>query len=163
MIEGNSVTLAPDQQQLVATWGVKTMMVYQLTHPNDRSVPDEHYSWLRDHGEPPPLSEVWIGRYSDATRYSYYWHRGLSSTFVSDELVEIPWRGFGVGLSVGALVYVWYGEVTRRPDRKRPIPSGQLARALLQICPVIEPASWPPGAALNDEDMNAFLEAFTHP
>jgi hypothetical protein len=115
MIDGNSVTLAQDQQKLIATWGVKTMMVYQLAHQKDRSVPDEHYQWLRKRQEPPPLSEVWIGRYTDATRYSYYWHRRLSSTFVSNEAPDVNWTGYGVGLSVGALVCVWYGEVSQAP------------------------------------------------
>lgn len=163
MIEGQPVTLDQGAQTIVATWGAKTMMVYQLTHPRDRSVDDHHYPWLREHLEPPPLSEIWVGRYADSTRYSYYWHRRLSARFGAEGLPNIEWVGYAIGLSVGALVYLWYGENARRPDRKRPVPSGDLAQALIRIWPYERDVDWPPDLDLDDAAMNALLDAITPP
>jgi hypothetical protein len=163
MVDGRRVRLDEQEQKIVAAWGVKTMMIYQLTHPSDRSIPSENYEWLREHGEPHLRSEVWIGRYSDSSRYSYYWHRRLSATFSAPGLPDIAWIGYAVGLSVSALVYLWYGENTRRPDRRRLVPSGDLARSLIQIWPYQQDVDWPPDLSLDDSAMNSFLDAIQHP
>jgi hypothetical protein len=96
MIRGEHQTLAPEDQRIVATWGMKMAAVTDRTHRH-RTIPPEYGRLLRERWEPPRGVYVWLAGYGVNTFVGT--HKGFRFP-----LGEESGDAYSATLSVGHLV-----------------------------------------------------------
>ena len=83
--------LASASQAVIATWAIKTVLVFQGSQGREPMAPSEHFAHLREHGRLPANVTVWIGSHYRA-RFdpinSVYVQKPLSLEPLDDKLVE---------------------------------------------------------------------------
>jgi hypothetical protein len=62
LVLGQLTSLDRDQQRRVASWAMKTTIMFDFTHSGQRVIGSEHHRWLYEKREPPPNTAVWIMR-----------------------------------------------------------------------------------------------------
>ena len=60
LIKGRSCRVEIEMTKAVAVWAAKTCLMAELVHPESNATPPEHYRWMFEQREPPPLMEIWV-------------------------------------------------------------------------------------------------------
>jgi hypothetical protein len=108
LIRGSVRTLDAQAQEVLAAWGAKTAMAYDLTQPTP-TVPFENRSWLQQNGQPPPATVMLLARYG-GMRFPLLAAHGAQRfdlQFGSHEARD--WLGYLISLSVGPVVMQLFG------------------------------------------------------
>ena len=166
---GKPIVLEPAMQRVVATWAVKTALLFQMKAMADRQprgfAPASNLRWLYDHRdnpEPPPGSHVWLAAVDAqlGTVDSHVgWHNATTSTPPLDMELYL------VSFSVGYLVFQVFGQDFREPDHHavtgEPLRDVLLPQPVLTYMRRIWPArteviTWPPLGRLAWHDLSRF-------
>lgn len=185
LLRGEPSVLDVVDQQIVATWALKTTMMAQYLW-SDRPIPSAHYAALRRLGEPPPGYAVWVGA-ADPAVYPLS-HVHLQEFTFRPELVEGQALAVGAGalhprgavhrvgphvdadadageahrgylaiLVLGALVLHIFA--TRGGYLVPTMPFGYFHRYLLPVWPASGLAAWPPDLRFATwDELAAFAE-----
>jgi hypothetical protein len=153
MIEGRSQTLHAWRQTLATTWAFKTAMMVEQAHATDRAIPSELYQPFHQYQTPPPFSQVWLGRYEGQSPH-FYGRVQLRFELTTPAGIVIPndLTAYGAVLQVGALVFRLFGHLVKNGPAN--MPTGEVARALVQIRPTIPRAEWPPELVSDDTGLH---------
>lgn len=160
MIEGEPQLLSVEDQASLATWAIKTIMMWQTAPANRRATPVEDYRWLFDHRTPAPLTKVRIGRLlAPGGPFIEYSQQNLFLAETPDPpppgLNPHAWRSI---LTVGqALIEVIGSGDGHSVEERFPNMTGPV---LIDIWPGTQhPVRWPPEFALDRKAMLRFLDA----
>jgi hypothetical protein len=164
MIVGDVCDLSEAAQRTVATWCFKTAAMFQFTHPDNVSIPPEHYRHLYERREPPPLCDVHLARYATRLpdgnvhieRAAHYQHHAIEASTESGGLV----RGFGATLSIGQFVFQLFG---LHGDRAEPFEHGCTPGFVVGIWPARRAVRWPTRFALNEDALDRFGREYLSP
>lgn len=96
MIRGETQVLSPDIQVRIASWALKTAMMFDLTHPENEIIPRSHFVEFYSKQNPPGSCVMWLARVTPSGPISSY-HYYLLST---DRRLSKP------GLSDSPMVYL---------------------------------------------------------
>jgi hypothetical protein len=134
------------QQESIALWSLKTVMVLEALRPKDQAWfydPSERHA-LRKSKQLPPHTAVWLGRYQGRSPLTS--HGAAFGPIAGD--FHATW-GFVATLTLGALVI----EVrSLRSDYKLTPHPGPWNHSLRQVWPRVEGVvRWPPRLAFTDE------------
>ncbi|HEY4810899.1 MAG TPA: hypothetical protein VIH71_07575 [Solirubrobacteraceae bacterium] len=143
MIEGRSQTLHEWRQTIAATWAFKTAIMVEQAHATDRAIPSEFYPLFWRYLTPPPYSQVWLGMYAGGESPHFYGRGQLRFLLTTPEGVSVPndLTAYGAVLQVGALVFRLFGHLVK--DGPVSVPTGEIARSLIQIRPTVPAPSGP--------------------
>jgi hypothetical protein len=169
MLRHEPTVLDSEDQELLATWAVKTVYFLELAfrqrYPRARPVEgyvasEPELAWLRARRQPPPRSRVWLGCFD-----------AMGSTAImyepSGAPVPVPHgepiRGHLTSFTMGYVAFQVFsidfvhadsvGAVQFQP----PAPRREVQEALLLIWPSrLRPIHWPPPAFAHD-DWNKFV------
>jgi hypothetical protein len=153
------------QQQVLATWAVKTSLVFQASPTDDPIAPHEHFAHLRERRSPPHQITVWRGshyRARDGAANSVFLQRPLRFDPEDERFDEAQIRSAGSGylnfLAVGGISFLLVGH--HFANRISVDYRGHLAEALIRIWPYSAPiVAWPPRYMM-DQDL---IETITLP
>ena len=164
MIEGDAKPLTPDDHAFTATWGTKTVMMWQTIEPGLRTARLDAYKWLRTHKTPPPFTRVRIGHYiGNRLPFIQYGQENLIRTDIPEPSPdEFPTGGYRAILTIGRLlieVFAAHDENTIARNIRFPEMTGP---ALIDSWPGLGPSHWPPRYALDDAGMLRFLNMPDH-
>lgn len=155
MLKGDAQQLTIDDQTSLATWAIKTAMMWQTVPPNERLIALEDHRCLREHRIPPPSFTVRIGCY-DGTALPWSFcvpailrDNGRPQPDTSDTHRTV--LAFGK-LVVEIVSPMSTGEaIVRFPDAT--------GHFLLDIWPgTLQPVSWPPPFYFDDAEMLRFMD-----
>lgn len=146
-------SLLRQDQETIALWLAKTMMVFDRSYPNSL-VPQEHLNHLRTNSEPPPGSVAWLSAYG-GTKY-------VASNVSSPSPYRPADDDHGPGWAVTMLVGELIMQMVNRAEAE-----AELARFMretgemnVQVWPAVEDSrAWPPKHVKGDE----MLEAVSFP
>ena len=162
MMLGQQVALDGPTQKVIATWTLKTAMMFQFTE-KARSIPDEHYEFLYRRRAPPGSTLTWIARYVNL-KPDGTWHVERMAHYASHKLEIIGsesgklTHGYGVTMSIGQLVLQVlgvYGDHGERVHRSARSPGHSE-----EIWPTHGIVTWPPRFALDEKELDLFGRAF---
>lgn len=159
MIEGRSQTLHEWRQTIAATWAFKTAIMIEQVQATDRAIPSEFYPLFWRYLTPPPFSQVWLSVYAGGESPHFYGRSQLRFLLTTPEGVAVPndLTAYGAVLQVGALVIRLFGHLVK--DGPVSVPTGEIARSLIQIRPTVARAEWPPEMAVNDTGLHVLGKA----
>lgn len=146
LIRGEERTLAPGEQQLLATWAVKTTLMLDLWSGKPL-IPTLFYYDLRLRRCPHEGQLVWLGAYRD-WHAAWAWHDGLHVGISA----EAPPNAFVSTFTAFRVVF----QVVGAFDRGITFNDGRLlAAALARVWPSSgQPVDWPPNKlAFGDESL----------
>ena len=156
-ILGESGTIGPDDQGLVAAWVQKTALVAMLVSPEEEraagyGLPAAEYRELyamRDEAQPLPASQFWIGQY-DGVRG---WSVRVTPLVVAIEGLPEPDQpqGYAMTIVLGALVL--HGVRFTTPSLQMEVTTRQ---ELPQFWPPMGPVAWPDGTVVDDATFLSF-------
>jgi hypothetical protein len=141
-------------QRAIATWVVKTSMMWEYTTPENLLIPQAHRTWMYERYTPPRNTHVWVGAYSlpnidpavggsvDTARFRH--DRVSIKAFAGGTLLGV--QSYMCILSLGSLISKVLGT-----DLPNPVPHVKSpGPAFAQILPVVGKAiTWPPGKPLS--------------
>lgn len=147
LVKGEGRLLSVGNQALIALWAAKTVMVFDLTHENYRTVADEDMRLLFERKQPPPATHVWLAAY------------GPEPLIGDHKAFRLPPRspsvaGYGATLVLGHLVI----QVFRDSDEpSEAIPwSADMLDFFVPIWPIEKDAvNWPPRFGLDKQGLEA--------
>lgn len=153
------------QQIVLASWAVKTSLVFQASQTDEPLAPHGHFAHLREHQSPPHQVTVWLGshyRASQDAANSVFVQRPLALESEDARIDEEQANASGFGylnfLAVGGISFLLVGH--RFANRISVEYQGHLAEGLIRIWPHTEPVvAWPPKYMM-DRDL---LEVITLP
>lgn len=158
LIQGQRTKLGEDKRAALATWMVKTSLVFQLAHrPPQEFIPSTVFSELKDTGCVPRPVGVWLGRSED--------HQAVARHFASiREFQQAAGSAtaadvYVVTIALGSLVVALAGEVgalERRVEIGR-----DWVGFFRRIWPVVGPVAWPPSDGLTRELFDDFTQSPT--
>ncbi len=157
-----SFRLDPAQQSLIATWGMKTAMVFQCMGVSREwfysKAEREH---LRSRLSLPANTVVWLGRY-ERSDISLCEARRLHGPVGVDPTVLRD--GYVTTLAVGRLVMqiltLRLTPAQRGPRRDLQARPSRWDQALIQIWPATRLIYWPPTLSLNEPTLASLNERF---
>jgi hypothetical protein len=165
LILGNHATPDASEQTTLAIWAIKTVLMLQMTHKdNRRSVAVEDFHWFRQHRWPLPNEQIWIAHYDGTGDWpvSYHHYGFLLYDPATTNAVDSPdnVNGHVVALSVGHLVFVAFGHTIRGGPSAT--PSGPIVAKLRQIWPTTgAPVDFPLRVTVAGNDgLRALVDAF---
>jgi hypothetical protein len=154
LVLNHRTSLDRDDQVLLATWGVKTALVYQARNRVTR-MPAEHFRYLYEHRHPPRDVVVSLAAYA-GRRYPVFAGHHIKTLKVqagSGDPVET--RMYFSTVSVGHAVFHVFGHGLRNVVGLR--PKNWKEKYISVIWPDIEePLPWPPVDQLTDEQLRRF-------
>lgn len=155
LISGGVHSLTAEDQEILAAWGGKTAMAYDLTQRSP-TVPDENRSWLREHGRLPPATVMLLARYG-GTRFPLLAAHGTKKFSIQvGHQTEQNWLGYLLSISVGPVVLQLFGHALANVVDLR--PRGWKADFARVIWPDPQPLTWPLPRALGDEGLHRFVQ-----
>lgn len=109
LIRGESRRLPDEDQALIAAWTCKTALVSLLLSPNEAlpGAPPSEYAALyaqRDHVEPLPFSQYWIGSYGGHRRQGSIWVTPFVIEVIGASSPHVVPSGYAMTLALGKLV-----------------------------------------------------------
>lgn len=108
LIQGRGRTLHDTGRCLVASWAIKTVMVFQISEKaNHTFIPPEHYHALYADQIPPPGIMVWFGAASDNAEDIRYASHSMHS-----KRPDLPPTAYGATLVIGHLVLHVVGAIS---------------------------------------------------
>ena len=142
MILGEPIKLDEREQRTLASWAVKTAMVYQLTTEH-RAIRRYEYEHLRLHLTPRSPTQVWLAtRTNEEPKPSIFGFR--ASGMAPARGAPARYDAYLVTLAIGYFVAQIHGHDLEMHSGALWTRRGPLAAALQQIWPYTEPISWPP-------------------
>jgi hypothetical protein len=158
LIRAGSRTLSANDADTVAFWCMKTALLFQLTHPDRREAPDDHYRWVYEKGTPPPNAFIWAAGYKGTRWSSWYMHQilGLRDPGAS----ETTGRGYCMTVVTGAFVFQVTGVDAIEPMEVE--KASEQEPYILQLWPSKRrmAISLPPPLLLNDMSLPQFADPF---
>jgi hypothetical protein len=153
------------QQRVLATWAVKTSLVFQASQMDAPIAPQEHFAHLRERRSPPHQVTVWLGshyRAQEDPANSVFLQRPLRFDLEDERLkgaqIEAAGAGYVNFLAVGGISFLLVGH--RFANRISVDYQGHLAEGLIRIWPNSAPTvAWPPQYMM-DRDL---IESITLP
>jgi hypothetical protein len=153
------------QQRILATWAVKTSLVFQASQMDAPIAPRQHFAHLRERRSPPHQVTVWLGSHYRAREdpaNSVFLQRPLRFESEDGRLEDAQLDAAGPGylnfLAVGGISFVLVGH--RFADRISVDYRGHLADGLIRIWPnSAATVAWPPQYMM-DQDL---IESITLP
>ncbi len=156
-------TLTAARQSLIATWAVKTILLFELAmrqkYPDSRSVQGyqataQELAWLRQYKEPPPRSLVWLGCW-DCLRETPVMYAPSSAPLPTADgtPVEGHFATFALGYIALQIFTVDFIAAEQHDASWNREPPASLRSALPRLWPPPHAANvdWPPPAFRNDE------------
>lgn len=147
-------------QALLATWALKTCLVFQATQTDAPIAPRSHYEYLARHSTPPAQVSVWLtshyrARFDEIN--SVYLQRPLGMVPSDVRLRQDEDVGYLSFLAVGWIGFVVVGHVYASDSHVS--YDGQFgADALLQLWPpASEFVEWPPRAMMDQDLVEALV------
>jgi hypothetical protein len=157
MLNTSSVTLSAQGQLDVSMWAVKTALLLEMAAKamrGDAFLPMNHFTYLRDQGQPPPGTEVWLFRVQVANAMPA-WHqagvlRGGESSMGYIATFTVGYLGLQVLgrkiVEAGDGRIIFYGDPIE--------PPADLDGALQQIRPIERfYTAWPPALTIKASDL----------
>jgi hypothetical protein len=163
LILGNSVVVGSEvTKRVIATWGLKTMMMLQFAKADQWSpIPPAHYQFLRTYQRPPQQVEIWIGHYLNEPndpRPRRIWQDAI--------YVAFPLEAYFVTMLIGNLVFHFFGHVLGDEVRLRDYTHVRFdpEKFTLPLWPIREGViEWPPPFTYDRLTIDAFLRDQTGP
>jgi hypothetical protein len=145
LLLGHQTTLTSEEQRVVATWGYKAVLLFQLVRPKTaRPIPAARFRELYALERPPADVRVWLG----SPRGNNAMHEASTEINLAAEQFAVP--GFFTALALGRLLILCAGRLYPGPERLR-VGSDVNPQITTQIWPAsVRPAHWPPERSLND-------------
>jgi len=158
LILGETTTIEPEQQKVVATWLAMKGMVAEFTRPVDVTTTQEERSLLMNELKPPDHWRIYIAKQSGNWWRTAYYRHTASLSVVRSPIK--PVRPFGknaqsVTIGIGALL----AHIVSAPagiDFNLP---AEVRRNVWPIWPTGDQIIWPPPVALNDTDAQTLATA----
>lgn len=150
LIVGQEAELSQGDQEIAATWGFKTTLMLQFTHPARVAIPEGQYKEFFERRIPPSAVRISLGQYSGLLTDGTYWASALGVEAPgSTHSPESP-NAFLVTFNVGRLVYSGYG----RPDASALTFEGR--SHFVEVWPAsCGSVAWPPPNSLTSAEMRA--------
>jgi len=150
LIQNQPRTLDASQQQRIAVWATKTVLVFGPTNPGGVTIaPGELYRWFGRWQMPLPSSLVWLARYTGTEQWPISYHH--HALVIAREDKPTPshgsaTNGFHSVLALGPLVIcVFLADVPEGPV----VSGGSSSRRAL-IWPSLGPSvRWPPTSPIS--------------
>jgi hypothetical protein len=156
MIVGRGRALHRDGQRTIATWAMKTMLMFEFAYP-EQLIPRELYEHLYAHREPPPRTRAWLAPYGGERFSTYYKRHALGLTFGPGSTYGIDHPNmYGATLQVGDLavqIYVPTFEEDVVLSHAKWLP-------LYPLWPSPGSITFMPRPALDDAGLELFVDAF---
>lgn len=158
MIEGRGRALHRDGQRTVATWAVKTAMMFEFTHTEILVVPQEHHHHVARHREPPPQSIVSLAAY-DAGRFdAYYRQHPLRVAGTGAGAVDAEGHnGYVATLGISHLVLQVFGHTV--PVELAVERADWIAGSVYDVWPYGDSLTWMPRPALTAKGLAVFADS----
>ncbi len=142
---------------MLATWAVKTALVYEFVIPSEEGTTAslEDRRWVCEQRKPLPESQVWLGRYV-GTRGAHIVSRQTLYLFDRDDAESTP-------VAHTLFVVLVFGHlairvVLPRTDQLYPVKYAVAVGSFAQrIWPYERPVTWPPPASLDDSGLDTFM------
>lgn len=124
--------LSAGDQEVLATWAVKTALVLNETYTSGKQViAQSEYDYLRENGKPPPNYRIYTnGAISDFGRFH--------AAYPLDDTITRQRVGYGILILIGKIVF----QVVRRTQDRGTLTGVDL-NAYDRIWPVRGPLDWP--------------------
>lgn len=138
---------------MATTWAFKTAVMIEQAHPGDQAIPAELYPLFGQYLTPPPFFQVWLGVYEGDS--AHFYSRGkmrFELTTPGGVVIPNDLEAYGAVLQIGSLVFRMFGHLVK--DGPSNVPTGDIARSLVQIRPAIPRAEWPPELAVDDDGLH---------
>jgi hypothetical protein len=153
MVAGSLGQLTAETQHLLAAWGTKTAMAYDLTQ-SEPTVPAEARRYVVEHRAPPPGTVMMLARYG-GRRYPIYAAHGTRRFQVQvDNQPSQDRTAFLLTVSVGPVVLQLLGHGMANVTDLR--PAGWKRDFASVIYPNATPLPWPLPRALGDDGLRRF-------
>ena len=157
---GAPTVFTRDQQRVVATWCLKTMMVFEFTGEDAPFYSFKERNELRTNSEPPKtLTLVWLAHYVGSYICNAFGTRSVFDLEVDGHLMSLNAHYASVSLGQFAFQTFTIGA----PDGIRGIAvpvKDSWEPSLALIWPCDSPVTWPPRAAIDDDGFSRFVRRF---
>jgi hypothetical protein len=155
--------LTPSFQLTVALWAAKTWLLLERAlgylraqKPYLLQPPREAFRWMREHNEPPPTVQVWMGAIS---AHEAGKHVSLLSTRLVGAPPDPP-RGIAGIFTIGDVLLQVYTPARIAGSKDTTIHqlgvTGQMAQILTQLWPIAaQEVVWPPPIVISPQDFES--------
>jgi hypothetical protein len=160
-MKGRRARWSSTEQQTVATWAVKTVLVAALATAKlpDGVVPSGFYRQFGSEPSRLPPRVVWVGRYDTEGQFPTALHMAGALLLRADAPPPghpEPSNAFHATMVVGALAFRVVGHDLLGADIGEPRP----ARSWSRIEPTPGPVRWPPPETMGQADLVEAVETF---
>ena len=115
LVLGERRSLSPQDQEIAATWGFKTILMLQfLNRADQREIPRDQYRWFFQHQTPPSAARISLGHFSGPLVDGTYWHSAYGPPPVGS---GTPTE-YQVTFNVGRLLYHAFGRTDKADATK---------------------------------------------
>ncbi len=173
MLKNRNRTLFVIGQRIVATWAYKTALMVRLITMKEadllrKDLPDEHYKYLFQHGEPPREVTIWLARYIGVDWVTLFRETSHPIAVVDRNNVnDMSVRAiYGETLVIGNLVFQIFGHSCPPATGRLVIqPVAGATERLIRIWPPPFDGArvdWPPPVDVDDagiEEFTSFMRA----
>jgi hypothetical protein len=163
LIQGHARKLRYWRQVLVATWAVKTALVWECVSPEHRTIPLDVLRMFHEAQRPGARQQVWSGRFGDSANEPHSFQR-VAGHVIGTPRPDKPGEAHAylVTLSVGELALVVCGHLLDQPVSFE-MPS-QFDEQLIPIWrPSLEVVSWPPPEGIDRAGLEAVVRSLGKP
>lgn len=152
MIRNEPTRLATEKEQtILARWVYKTALTYdRSSEPRKWTVPEEHFTYLFQHGEPPPSVTILVARYVPEPGEEPFAAWAAASWTTARSANGSEFKGYRITFSVGHAIFQTHGFVVPDDARLAPqqvlvIDGREFPDALRELWPLTgQPHEWPP-------------------
>lgn len=154
-LSGRGRALHRDGQATLATWAVKTALMFEQANPRDaRAVPDQHYRMLYRERRPPRGISVWMAAYT-AGHPGVYHHSGLALTPRADMPEPDGCNVWSVTFTLGPVAFQLFGTTLEELfEMETTWPPG-----VHQLWPYGDSFTWTSAPAFDDAGLAQFAGA----
>jgi hypothetical protein len=162
-IQGDARNIRFWRQALVATWAIKTAMVWECVSPNDRTIPLVVLRAFHVMQRPGMRQQVWLGRYAGEEPHSFQRTAG-HAIGVPPRRPDVPdeAHAYFIAINVGQLALAVCGHLLQTESRFK-MPT-EFAASLIPIWPpTIEVVKWPPAETIDYIALQACVRSLGEP
>jgi hypothetical protein len=163
LIQGHPRKIRYWRQTLVATWAVKTALVWECVSPENRTIPLDVLRMFHEAQRPGARQQVWIGRFNDSQNEPHSFQR-TAAYVVGKPRPDKPGQAhaYMAALSVGELAFVVCGHLLNQP-----LPFARAAQFTEHLTPIwrpsLEATAWPPPKGLDRAGLQACVHTLGQP
>jgi hypothetical protein len=162
-ITGQRRVLRYWRQACVASWAVKTAMVWECLSPQNRTIPLDVLRMFHGTQRPGARQQVWIGHYIDTEPHTFQ-RVAAHGVGIAPLRPDVPdeAHAYLVALSVGQLAFVVYGHTFPIPQ-----PFTMPAEFATRLIPIWPPeqevVEWPPSDGVDYAGLEACVRSLGDP